>query len=84
MKLKVLPWLSVWLPKAPLSLVTVCGAPSLFVHVTFVPAFTVRFAGLKAKPEMLAETGEGVGAGVGVGVGAGAGVGVGVGAGVGD
>lgn len=34
----------------PLSVaVTVCGAASLFVHVTFVPCLTVSDAGEKAK-----------------------------------
>jgi hypothetical protein len=35
--------------KAPWSAVTVWVTASLFVQVTFVPVFTVRLAGLKAK-----------------------------------
>ena len=34
---------------APSAEVTVCGALSWFVHVTVVPGFTVRVAGLNAK-----------------------------------
>jgi hypothetical protein len=37
-------------PNAPLSAVTVCIDGSSFVQIIFVPTFTVRVFGLKAKP----------------------------------
>jgi len=92
-KLKVLPGVRGPELNAPLSAVTVWVTVSLFVQLTFVPTFTVRDTGLKAKflietllPVLVgAVVGVGVGAVVGVGVGAvvGALVGVGVGAVVG-
>ena len=50
----------------PSSEVTVWANPSLFVHVIFVPAFTVRVEGLKAIPEMLTVPGPGATGGGGV------------------
>ena len=85
-KLKVLPGARGPELNAPLSAVTVWVTESLFVQLTFVPTFTVRDAGLKAKfaidtllPVLVgAVVGVGVGAVVGVGVGAGVGAVVGV------
>lgn len=53
-KLYDAPLFSVPLSKELLLLVTVCGALSLFVHVTLSPAFTVIVVGLNAK--LLIET----------------------------
>ena len=52
-KLKVAPVPKVWLPKAPVSLVTVWGTESLFVQITLPPTGMVTVAGEKAKPERL-------------------------------
>jgi hypothetical protein len=38
---------------APASATMVWDAGSLFIHVTVVPVFTVRSAGLNAKPEIV-------------------------------
>ncbi len=67
--------------KAPLSAVTVWVTVSWFVQITFVPIFTVRAAGLKAKfaIETLLPVLAGGVVGVGVGGVVGAVVGVGVG-----
>ena len=83
------------LSKAPLLLVTVCGAVVIFFQITVVPGAIVSDDGLKVKLPLLSvvmETttaggcvGEGVGLGVGLGVGEGVGttcVGVGVGVGM--
>ena len=84
-KLKVLPGARGPELNAPLSAVTVWVTESLFVQLTFVPTFTVREAGLKAKFMIVTLLPVLVGAVVGVGVGAvvGALVGVAVGAMVG-
>lgn len=85
MKLKVPPGEIVPLPKAPLSLVTVCGAPVLFFHTTVVPTVIFSVCGLNAKvPLVIIATFTVVGGGGGVGVGVGGfGVGDGFGFGVG-
>ena len=72
------------LSKAPLSLVTVCGAVVLFVHLMVVPTLIFSVCGLKAKPPLATiETFMVVGGGVGLGFGVGVGVAlVGVGVGV--
>ena len=78
--------------KRPPSAVTVWVAPSRFVNVTRVPVWTLRLAGVKAKPAILTEAaiiGGAVGACVGRGVettgcGVGGGVSTGVGEAVGD
>ena len=64
MKLKVLPELKVWLPKAPVLLVTVWGTESLFVQITVAPTGTLTVAGEKARPERLTFTVTGSGLGV--------------------
>ncbi len=81
-KLKVLPGVRGPELNAPWSAVTVWVTVSLFVQLTFVPTFTVRDTGLKAKFLIVTLLPVLVGAVVGVGVGAavGAVVGVGVGA----
>ena len=84
-KLKVLPGARGPELKAPLSAVTVWVTVSWFVQITFVPIFTVRVAGLKAKFAIKTLLPLLAGAVVGVGVGGvvGAVVGVAVGAVVG-
>ena len=89
-KLKVLPGERPPESNAPWSAVTVWVIESLFVQVTFVPAFTGSVAGLKAKfmivtllpllAGVLVDAVVGVLVGAVVGVGVGAVVGVGVGA----
>ena len=69
-KLKVLPGARGPELNAPLSAVTVWVTESLFVQLTFVPTFTVRDAGLKAKFAIDTLLPVLVGAVVGVGVGA--------------
>jgi hypothetical protein len=49
------------LRRPPESEVTVWGAESLFVHVTFVPVLTLSIAGLNANPLILIATTEGAG-----------------------
>jgi hypothetical protein len=84
-KLKVLPGARGPELNAPLLAVTVWVTVSLFVQLTFVPTFTVRDVGLKAKFAIVTLLPVLVGAVVGVGVGAlvGAAVGAVVGAAVG-
>jgi hypothetical protein len=58
LKLKVPPWALIGLavPESklfPSSLVTVWGAPVIFVHVTVVPTEMVSVAGLKVKEPLL-------------------------------
>jgi cell shape-determining protein MreD len=82
-KLKVLPGVRGPELNAPLSAVTVWVTVSLFVQLTFVPTFTVRDVGLKAKFLIDTLLPVLVGAVVGVGVGVGAMVGALVGVAVG-
>ena len=77
-KLKVLPGARGPELNAPLSAVTVWVTVSFFVQLTFVPTFTVREAGPKAKFAIETLLPVLVGAGVGVGVGAAVGAAVGV------
>ena len=76
LKLNVPPGEIVALSKAPLSLLTVCGAVVLFFQITMVPTVIFSVCGLNAKlPLLIIDTLTVVG-GVGVGLGLGVGVGV--------